>query len=91
MLDIDYRGATGSLIHITSGRSDLTLQDAERNRIIPHLGLNPMLMLSRGARVKNDMEGKVRVMAIMTGVDRRRSWEAGSPTRPSSRISSRKR
>ena len=28
MLDIDYRGATGSLIHITGG-TDLTLQDAE--------------------------------------------------------------
>lgn len=28
LLDIDYRGATGSLIHITGG-NDLTLQDAE--------------------------------------------------------------
>lgn len=67
MLDIDYRGATGSLIHITGG-GDLTLQDAEEIASSLTYELDPHADVIWGARVKNDMEGKVRVMAIMTGV-----------------------
>jgi len=67
MLDVDYRGATGSLIHITGG-SDLTLQDAEEIATSLTYELDPHADVIWGARVKNDMEGKVRVMAIMTGV-----------------------
>jgi cell division protein FtsZ len=67
MLDIDYRGATGSLIHITGG-SDLTLQDAEEIATSLTYELDPHADVIWGARVRNDMEGKVRVLAIMTGV-----------------------
>jgi len=67
MLDVDYRGATGSLIHITGG-SDLTLQDAEEIATSLTYELDPHADVIWGARVRNDMEGKVRVMAIMTGV-----------------------
>ncbi len=67
MLDVDYRGATGSLIHITGG-SDLTLQDAEEIATSLTYELDPHADVIWGARVMNDMEGKVRVMAIMTGV-----------------------
>lgn len=67
MLDIDYRGATGSLIHITGG-SDLTLQDAEEIASSLTYELDPHADVIWGARVRNDMEGKVRVLAIMTGV-----------------------
>ncbi|MBP7120546.1 MAG: cell division protein FtsZ [Methanolinea sp.] len=67
MLDIDYRGATGSLIHITGG-GDLTLQDAEEIASSLTYELDPHADVIWGARVKNDMEGKVRVLAIMTGV-----------------------
>jgi cell division protein FtsZ len=67
MLDIDYRGATGSLIHITGG-SDLTLQDAEEIATSLTYELDPHADVIWGARIQNDMEGKVRVLAIMTGV-----------------------
>ncbi|MCU0629877.1 MAG: cell division protein FtsZ [Methanoregulaceae archaeon] len=69
MLDIDYRGATGSLIHITGG-SDLTLQDAEEIATSLTYELDPHADVIWGARVRNDMEGKVRVLAIMTGVEK---------------------
>jgi cell division protein FtsZ len=67
LLDIDYRGATGSLIHITGG-SDLTLQDAEEIASSLTYELDPHADVIWGARVNNDYEGKVRVLAIMTGV-----------------------
>lgn len=67
MLDIDYRGATGSLIHITGG-TDLTLQDAEEVATSLTYELDPHADVIWGARVRADMEGKIRVLAIMTGV-----------------------
>jgi len=67
MLDIDYRGATGSLIHITGG-SDLTLTDAEDVATSLTYELDPHADVIWGARVRNEMEGKIRVLAIMTGV-----------------------
>ncbi|MDD1675448.1 MAG: cell division protein FtsZ [Methanomicrobiales archaeon] len=67
LLDIDYRGATGSLIHI-SGGNDLTLQDAEEIASSLTYELDPHADVIWGARIKNEFEGKVRVLAIMTGV-----------------------
>lgn len=67
LLDIDYRGATGSLIHITGG-NDLTLQDAEEIASSLTYELDPHADVIWGARVNSDYEGKVRVMAVMTGV-----------------------
>jgi cell division protein FtsZ len=67
LLDIDYRGATGSLIHITGG-SDLTLQDAEEIASSLTYELDAHADVIWGARVNSEYEGKVRVMAIMTGV-----------------------
>ncbi|MDD4126841.1 MAG: cell division protein FtsZ [Methanomicrobium sp.] len=67
LLDIDYRGATGSLIHITGG-SDLTLADAEEIASTLTYELDPHADVIWGARINSDFEGKVRVMAIMTGV-----------------------
>ncbi|RQD82572.1 MAG: cell division protein FtsZ [Methanocalculus sp. MSAO_Arc2] len=67
LLDIDYRGSTGCLIHITGG-NDLTLHDAEEIASQLTYELDPHADVIWGARVRNDYEGKVRVMAIMTGV-----------------------
>ena len=67
LLDIDYRGATGSLIHITGG-NDLTLSDAEEIASSLTYELDAHADVIWGARVKKEFEGKVRVMAIMTGV-----------------------
>ncbi|HOW05333.1 MAG TPA: cell division protein FtsZ, partial [Methanospirillum hungatei] len=63
----DYRGATGALIHITGG-SDLTLIESEEIASSLTYELDPHADVIWGARIRSDMEGKVRVLAIMTGV-----------------------
>ncbi|MFC6960881.1 cell division protein FtsZ [Halocatena marina] len=67
LLDVDYRGATGGLVHITGG-PDLTLKEAEgiAQRITERLEAHANVIW--GARIQEEYKGKVRVMAIMTGV-----------------------
>ena len=67
LLDVDYRGASGGLVHITGG-PDLTLQEAEgiAQKITDRLDASANVIW--GARIQEEYKGKVRVMAIMTGV-----------------------
>jgi len=67
LLDVDYRGASGGLVHITGG-PDLTLQEAEgiAQNITNRLEASANVIW--GARIQEEYKGKVRVMAIMTGV-----------------------
>lgn len=67
LLDVDYRGASGGLVHITGG-PDLTLKEAEAiaERITDRL--DPSANVIWGSRIREEYKGKVRVMAIMTGV-----------------------
>ncbi|WP_181685508.1 cell division protein FtsZ [Halorhabdus salina] len=67
LLDVDYRGASGGLVHITGG-PDLTLDEAEgiASNITDRLEANANVIW--GARIEEEYKGKVRVMAIMTGV-----------------------
>ncbi|PSP32891.1 cell division protein FtsZ [Halobacteriales archaeon QH_10_67_22] len=67
LLDVDYRGATGGLVHITGG-PDLALKEAEgiAQNITERLDASANVIW--GARIQDDYKGKVRVMAIMTGV-----------------------
>jgi cell division protein FtsZ len=67
LLDVDYRGASGGLVHITGG-PDLTLKEAEgiANNITERLDASANVIW--GARIQENYKGKVRVMAIMTGV-----------------------
>jgi cell division protein FtsZ len=67
LLDVDYRGAGGGLVHITGG-PDLTLQEAEgiAQNITDRLEASANVIW--GARIQEEYKGKVRVMAIMTGV-----------------------
>jgi cell division protein FtsZ len=67
LLDIDYKGATGSLIHITGG-PDLSIKEAEEIASMLTYDLTSSANVIWGARIREDYEGKVRVMAIMTGV-----------------------
>jgi len=67
LLDVDYRGATGALIHITGGQ-DLTLQEAEEIAAALTEEIDPRANVIWGSRVNKDYDGKVKVMAIMTGV-----------------------
>ncbi|MCS7118537.1 MAG: cell division protein FtsZ [Archaeoglobaceae archaeon] len=67
LLDVDYRGATGALVHI-SGGNDLTLKEAEE--VIRNLTfeLDDNANVIWGARISKEFEGFVRVVAIMTGI-----------------------
>jgi len=67
LLDIDYKGATGSLIHITGG-PDLSLKEAEEIASMLTYELSSSANVIWGARIREDYEGKVRVLAVMTGV-----------------------
>jgi cell division protein FtsZ len=68
LLEADYRGAKGALIHITGG-PDLTL--IETNDIVELLtyNLNPDANVIWGTRIDNDYAGKAKVTAIITGVE----------------------
>jgi len=67
LLDVDYRGASGALVHITGG-PDLALREAEgiADNITERLDASANVIW--GSRIRDEYKGKVRVMAIMTGV-----------------------
>lgn len=67
LLDVDYKGASGSLVHVTGG-PDLSLKEAEEIASMLTYELSSSANVIWGARIRDDYEGKVRVLAIMTGV-----------------------
>jgi cell division protein FtsZ len=67
LLEVDFRGAKGALIHITGG-ADLTLKEAEEISEALTSQLDPNANVIWGARVQSGYEGRVRVMSIVTGV-----------------------
>ncbi len=67
LLEVDYRGAIGAMIHITGG-PDLTLSEANRIGEIATSYLRNDSNVIWGARIEPDFSGRVRVMVIITGV-----------------------
>lgn len=67
LLDVDYAGATGALIHITCG-PDLNLEEFDNIGRIVSENLNQEANVIMGARISKEFQGKVRVITIMTGV-----------------------
>ncbi len=67
LLDVDTTGATGCLLHITGG-PDMSLHEAESVASSLTYELDSHANVIWGARVRKDYEGKVRCMAIMTGI-----------------------
>ena len=67
LLDVDYNGASGALIHITGGE-DLTLEEVSKVGEIVSSALDPDAQVIWGARIEDGMEGQIRVMTIITGV-----------------------
>ncbi len=67
LLDVDYRGATGALIHITGG-PDLTLAEATTIGELATSYLHDDANVIWGARIDPNFERRVQVMVIMTGV-----------------------
>ena len=68
LLEVDFSGARGCLIHITGG-PDMTLEFADRVARKLTEGMDPYSNVIWGARVNKDFHGKCRIMAIMTGVE----------------------
>ncbi|MBN2422938.1 cell division protein FtsZ [Candidatus Woesearchaeota archaeon] len=67
LLDISYEGATGALIHIEGG-PDMTLEDVNRAGEMVTNSMDPDANVIWGARVSDEMTGKICVMTIITGV-----------------------
>ena len=67
LLDVDYHGATGALIHI-SGGDDLLLDEVTKIGDMVTASLDPDANVIWGSRIEPGMTGKLRVMTIITGV-----------------------
>jgi cell division protein FtsZ len=67
LLDVDYKGATGALIHITCG-SDFKLEEFSGVGELVTESISPEAQVIIGARINKDFNNKVRVITIMTGV-----------------------
>lgn len=67
LLDIDYQGATGALIHITGGE-DMILEEIDRAGQLITQSLHTDANVIWGARVDESYNKRVTIMSIMTGV-----------------------
>jgi len=67
LLDVDYQGAGGALIHVTCG-NDLKLEEFDNIARIVSENLSPDAQVIIGARISKEFTGRVRVITIMTGV-----------------------
>lgn len=67
LLDVDYKGATGALIHI-SGGDDMTIGEANKIGELITKEMDPNANVTWGARVNKDFKDRFEVICIMTGV-----------------------
>jgi len=67
LLDVDYRGATGALIHITCG-PDFKLEEFSSVGELVTENISPDAQVIIGARINKEFGNRVRVITIMTGV-----------------------
>ncbi|MBS3176166.1 cell division protein FtsZ [Candidatus Woesearchaeota archaeon] len=67
LLQIDYNGATGALIHVTGG-PDMTLEEISKVGELVTEHLDESANVIWGARVAEGMKGRISVMTIITGV-----------------------
>ncbi len=68
LLEVSYEGASGALIHITGG-ADLTLDEVSSAGEMITEALDADANVIWGARIMDDMKGRLRIMAIITGVN----------------------
>ncbi len=68
LLDVDYMGATGALIHV-SGDNQMTIEEANRvGEIITEM-MDDNALVIWGARVNPELNGMLKVTLMMTGVN----------------------
>jgi cell division protein FtsZ len=68
LINVDYAGATGALIHVT-GDNQMTIQEANRVGEIVTEMMHDDALVIWGARVNPEQEGKLKVTLVMTGVN----------------------
>jgi cell division protein FtsZ len=68
LLDISYEGATGAILHI-SGGPDMTLDDISTIGELVTESMDTDANVIWGARVDEEMKGRLTVMTIITGVN----------------------
>jgi len=68
LLDVDYAGATGALIHVT-GDPHMTIEEANRVGEIVTEMMDVNALVIWGARVNSEDDGKLKVTLVMTGVN----------------------
>jgi len=78
LLDVDYRGAGACLLHMTGG-PDMTMKEAAAIAGALTQELDPRANVIWGARIRPEFAGKVRLMAIITGV---KSAQVLAPSHP---------
>ena len=67
LLEVDYTGAKGALIHITGG-NDMRLEEVNQIGEAVSQYLDPSAQVIWGARILPDFDGKIQVITIITGV-----------------------
>jgi len=78
LLDINYEGATGALLHIAGG-PDMTLEEINKIGELVTEHLDDDANVIWGARVGDELKGKLVVMTIITGV--KSPWIIGKSDR----------
>lgn len=87
LLDVDYNGASGALVHIEGGH-DMTLNEINEamEYVKQHLGEDALTIM--GARQSEEMKGKIKVTVIISGVKSpyilgkwKEEWESGELTK----------
>ncbi|MDW8040948.1 MAG: cell division protein FtsZ [Nitrososphaerota archaeon] len=68
LLDVDYAGAKGALIHVC-GDAQMTIEEANRvGEIVTEL-MDENSLVIWGARVNPELNGKIKVTLVLTGVN----------------------
>lgn len=67
LLDVDFSGATGVLLHVTGG-PDMTLGECNTIGEMLTEKVDPNATVIWGARIDPSMDGKIEVIAIFTGI-----------------------
>ncbi|MFH8080733.1 MAG: cell division protein FtsZ [Candidatus Aenigmatarchaeota archaeon] len=84
LLDVDYTGATGALIHITGGE-DLRLDEVNLIGETVSQYLDPQAQVIWGARILPEFGNKIQVITIVTGVQSPYILGSVSRERPTTR------
>jgi len=68
LLDVEFSGANGALLHVAGGE-DLTLNEINSVGQRVKQKLDKQAQVIWGARIKDDLKGKLQVISIVTGVE----------------------